>query len=195
MAWIIPKTDWNTNPINPTSIDFNRIEGNIEFLLSEIENKKGGIVDAINNNGGTATLESSYADLVTQINNISAKYTSGEAYTIHTISSVPRIYGPNNLYTFLTIRSNFKGTMRVYASCSSTSGPLGLSNSFYVKSNGVTVVDVWGSTNFVVTRGVYVEKGDTLVFQIHAPYDGNSISVSNFKLSVNVGPYPTITVL
>jgi len=48
MTWQNPKTDWVTNPKNPIAEDFNRIEGNIDFLKQEIETKKGAIVDALN---------------------------------------------------------------------------------------------------------------------------------------------------
>ena len=46
MAWQNPKTDWVANPKNPKAEDFNRIEGNIDFLKTDIGTKKGAIVDA-----------------------------------------------------------------------------------------------------------------------------------------------------
>lgn len=68
MSWKPPKTDWDTNPISPRSADFNRIEGNIAFLMQEIENKKGAMVNAINAKQPLVTLESSYQDLADGIN-------------------------------------------------------------------------------------------------------------------------------
>jgi hypothetical protein len=39
MAWQNPKTDWVTNPKNPDETDFNRIEGNIAYLIDELDTK------------------------------------------------------------------------------------------------------------------------------------------------------------
>jgi|GEM_PF-6961620 len=63
MAWQTPKTDWTVNPTNPVAADFNRIEGNIDFLKNEIETKKGAIVDALN----TVGIETSISDTHSQI--------------------------------------------------------------------------------------------------------------------------------
>ena len=67
MTWKTPKTNWNTNPHNPTAIDFNRIEGNTLHVLNEIEEKKGGIIDAINYKNNKVALDSSYQDLADKI--------------------------------------------------------------------------------------------------------------------------------
>ena len=67
MAWITPKTNWVTVPKSPMAEDFNRIEGNIDFLLNEIEVKKGSLVNAINEKQNLVTLESSYADMANAI--------------------------------------------------------------------------------------------------------------------------------
>lgn len=63
--WKTPKTDWVTNPKNPVAEDFNRIEGNIQFLKDEIEAKKGAIVNALN----TVGLETELTDTHEQIAN------------------------------------------------------------------------------------------------------------------------------
>lgn len=67
MAWQTPKTDWTTNPKNPTADDFNRIEGNIDFLKQDIETKKGKIVDALNTVGLASTLDDTYDTLANRI--------------------------------------------------------------------------------------------------------------------------------
>jgi hypothetical protein len=67
MAWVSPKLDWDTNPINPTEVDLNRIEGNIDFLKTDIETKKGAIVDALNEVGITATITDTHAQLASKI--------------------------------------------------------------------------------------------------------------------------------
>lgn len=67
MAYITPKTDWDTNPISPRSADFNRIEGNIAHLLQEIETKKGAIVDALVSLGFNVSMANSYAELAAVI--------------------------------------------------------------------------------------------------------------------------------
>lgn len=71
MAWQTPKMDWNTNPTNPLPADFNRIEGNIDFLNTDIETKKGLIVDAINTMGRSVTIANTHAELATAIKDIS----------------------------------------------------------------------------------------------------------------------------
>lgn len=68
MAWINPKTDWVANPKNPVSSDMNRIEGNIEFLKQDIETKKGVIVDAVNNIGGSTLITKTHQQIADEIN-------------------------------------------------------------------------------------------------------------------------------
>jgi len=63
MAWITPKVNWDTVPINPTSTDLNRIEGNLDFLKLDIETKKGLIVDGLNTMGVSASIGDTYAQL------------------------------------------------------------------------------------------------------------------------------------
>lgn len=67
MSWQNPKLDWKTNPHNPMPDDFNRIEGNIDFLKQEIETKKGAIVDALNEVGIVAELTDTHAQLAAKI--------------------------------------------------------------------------------------------------------------------------------
>jgi hypothetical protein len=71
MAWQNPKTDWAVNPKNPVPEDFNRIEGNIDFLKSDIETKKGVIVAAINDMNQPAEVTDSHAQLADKIRDIS----------------------------------------------------------------------------------------------------------------------------
>lgn len=71
MAWQTPKTDWVINPKNPVAEDFNRIEGNIDFLNTDIETKKGLIVDAINDMNQTAEVTDTHAELADKIRDIS----------------------------------------------------------------------------------------------------------------------------
>jgi hypothetical protein len=71
MAWQNPKLDWKTNPHNPLPDDFNRIEGNIDFLKQDIETKKGLIVDAINDMNQPATIADTHAQLANKIRDIS----------------------------------------------------------------------------------------------------------------------------
>jgi hypothetical protein len=67
MAWQNPKLDWVTNPKNPVAEDFNRIEGNVEFLKCDIETKKGAIVDALNEVGLETELTDTHAQIATKI--------------------------------------------------------------------------------------------------------------------------------
>lgn len=76
MAWQNPKTDWVVNPKNPIPEDFNRIEGNIEFLKGDIETKKGAIVDAINDMNQPAQLTDTHAQLASKIRDISKDATA-----------------------------------------------------------------------------------------------------------------------
>ncbi len=76
MAWQNPKTDWAVNPKNPVPEDFNRIEGNIDFLKQDIETKKGLIVDAINDMNQPAQVTDTHAQLASKIRNISKDATA-----------------------------------------------------------------------------------------------------------------------
>ena len=67
MAWQEPKTDWQANPKNPMAEDFNRIEGNVDFLKTDIETKKGAIVDALNTVGLASELADTHATLASRI--------------------------------------------------------------------------------------------------------------------------------
>lgn len=77
MAWQTPKTNWTTNPTNPSPTDFNRIEGNIDFLKADIETKKGLIVQAINEMNQSASLDDLYATLYNKIKAISTDADAG----------------------------------------------------------------------------------------------------------------------
>lgn len=67
MPWTNPKTDWDTNPTNPLPSDFNRIEGNIDYLKTDIETKKGLIVDALNSVGIAALIADTHVQLASKI--------------------------------------------------------------------------------------------------------------------------------
>ena len=76
MAWQTPKTDWVTNPKNPKPEDFNRIEGNIEFLKNDIEAKKDLIATALSDMNQPAQITDTYLELATKIRNISKDATA-----------------------------------------------------------------------------------------------------------------------
>ena len=76
MAWQTPKTDWVTNPENPKPEDFNRIEGNIEFLKNDIEAKKDLIATALSDMNQPAQITDTYLELATKIRNISKDATA-----------------------------------------------------------------------------------------------------------------------
>ncbi|HHX38126.1 MAG TPA: hypothetical protein GX717_09125 [Clostridiaceae bacterium] len=67
MVWQNPKLDWIPNPHNPVKDDFNRIEGNIDFLKTDIETKKGSIVNALNAVGVSAALTDTHTQLAGKI--------------------------------------------------------------------------------------------------------------------------------
>jgi len=92
MPWQNPKLDWDTNPINPTSIDLNRIEENIDFLNIDIETKKGLIVDALSSVGIAALIADTHVQIASKI--IAAKKT-GVSITPGTANQVipSGIYG------------------------------------------------------------------------------------------------------
>lgn len=83
MAWEEPKLDWVTNPKNPTNEDMNRIEGNIAQLKTDIETKKGAIVDAVNNIGGNTSIEKTYQEIANEINSLKL---SGDATAAQVLS-------------------------------------------------------------------------------------------------------------
>ena len=76
MAWQTPKTDWVTNPENPKPEDFNRIEGNIEFLKNDVEAKKDLIATALSDMNQPAQITDTYLELATKIRNISKDATA-----------------------------------------------------------------------------------------------------------------------
>ncbi len=69
MSWKNPKTDWVNNPKNPMAEDFNRIEGNIEFLRDDIETKKGVIVDALDGVGLDVDIGDTHSQIASKITN------------------------------------------------------------------------------------------------------------------------------
>lgn len=77
MAWQEPKTDWVANPKNPKCEDFNRIEGNIDFLKTDIETKKGEIVNAINDMNQAANITDTHTTLAGKIRDISKDASAG----------------------------------------------------------------------------------------------------------------------
>ena len=77
MSWETPKTDWTVNPKAPEPTDFNRIEGNIDFLKSDIETKKGLIVDAMNSIDVEADISDTFEELAAAIGGIEERVTDG----------------------------------------------------------------------------------------------------------------------
>ncbi len=77
MTWQNPKVDWDTNPKNPKAEDLKRIEGNIDFLKTDIETKKGLIVNAINTMGQTVVMGDAHTTLANKIKAISTDATAG----------------------------------------------------------------------------------------------------------------------
>ena len=77
MSWLTPKTDWTVNPKAPEPTDFNRIEGNIDFLKTDIETKKGLIVDALNSIDVEADISDTFAELAAAISSIEERVTDG----------------------------------------------------------------------------------------------------------------------
>jgi hypothetical protein len=85
MAWQTPKTDWDTNPKVVEPVDFNRIEGNIDFLKADIETKKGIIVNAINQMGFQASMDNTYQELADIL--LSIPNRSGETQALSMLRS------------------------------------------------------------------------------------------------------------
>ena len=73
--WNTPKTNWAAGDI-PMVDDFNRIEGNIDFLKQDIETKKGAIVNAINDMNQSAQVTDTHAQLASKIRDISKDATA-----------------------------------------------------------------------------------------------------------------------
>lgn len=67
MAWTNPKMDWDSNPKNPVAEDFNRIEGNLDYLKNDIETKKGAVVDALNSIGIATLISDTYVQIAAKI--------------------------------------------------------------------------------------------------------------------------------
>ena len=78
MAWITPKTDWASNPKTPRATDFNRIEGNIDFLVGDIETKKTLIVDAVNTKRVTVSSGNTFQEIADIIETINLNYRKAE---------------------------------------------------------------------------------------------------------------------
>lgn len=66
MAWVAPKTNWDTVPTNPVPADFNRIEGNILQLNTDVATGKTNLYNAIVAKGITPGSQA-FADLVNAI--------------------------------------------------------------------------------------------------------------------------------
>jgi hypothetical protein len=166
MAWTSPKLDWLTNPVNPTPTDLDRIEGNIDFLKTDIETKKGEIVDALNAVGITASLTDTYAELATKLKDGFPKFASG---TVTSFSSTARI---TMEYANTTITSD-KYFLRVTG--------MDFKPSFiYAYTTGL-------STNF---SSIYTEESDgyyTPTIKIFG-WDGDDrASLTNFNFKGDVG--------
>ncbi|WP_312907203.1 hypothetical protein [Tissierella praeacuta] len=71
MAWQEPKTDWDINPKNPGSEDFNRIEENIAYAMSLVVPGKQIVKQAILDKGGNVISEvPTFQELADGVNTI-----------------------------------------------------------------------------------------------------------------------------
>jgi hypothetical protein len=146
MAWTSPKLDWITNPVNPTPTDLNRIEGNIDFLKTDIETKKGDIVDALNAVGISASLSDTHAELATKIETAEK---TGITITPSTVNQVI----PNGIYD--TGGGVVLGDADLVAdNIKSGANIFGVVGSFGNSVEGYQAYTTVGSTSFTVPSGV-----------------------------------------
>ena len=116
MSWLTPKTDWTVNPKAPGPADFNRIEGNIDFLKTDIETKKGLIVDALNSIDIEADISDTFAELAAAIGGIDRKkYASGSLtsnpLSIRGLEFKPSIVIVRSYGYRFTYRSTYENSM------------------------------------------------------------------------------------
>jgi hypothetical protein len=115
MSWETPKTDWTVNPKAPEPTDFNRIEGNIDFLKGDIETKKGLIVDALGSIGVGADMSDTFADLAAAIGEIDRKkYAEGSLaspLSIRGLDFKPSIVIVRSYGYIFTYRSWYENSM------------------------------------------------------------------------------------
>jgi hypothetical protein len=129
MPWQTPKTDWDTNPTNPLPSDFNRIEGNIDFLNIDIETKKGLIVNALSSVGIAALIADTHVQLASKI-------TGAEKTGISIIPGTANQEIPKGIYD--------------------TGGGIVLGDSDLISANikaGANIFGVAGNSNVVDTSG------------------------------------------
>lgn len=93
MAWQTPKTNWDTAPKNPKAEDLNRIEANLDFLKTDIETKKGLIVDSmVSNLNRSVTIANTHqelADALVEPTLLSANIKSG--FSIFGVAGNPNV--------------------------------------------------------------------------------------------------------
>jgi hypothetical protein len=146
MAWVSPKLDWDTNPINPTEVDLNRIEGNIDFLKTDIETKKGAIVDALNTVGITASLSDTHAELASAITG------AEQTAVVITPSTVDQAI-PNGIYDTGggvvsgdadLVASNIKSGVNIFG----VNGTVKDLNSIYLYKSGMNNYSDWVNSGY-----------------------------------------------
>ncbi len=168
MPWTIPKTDWDTNPTNPVADDFNRIEGNIDFLNTDIETKKGLIVDALSSVGIATLIADTHVQIANKI--LSAKKT-GVSITPGTVNQeIPKgiydtggglVVGDADL-----VGANIKPGVSIF----------GVAGAIPSKS-AATITP--GTTNQVISAGQYLTGDQTITG------DADLIS-TNIKAGANI---------
>ena len=187
MAWQQPKTNWVINPKSPVGEDFNRIEGNIDFLKADIETKKGAIVNALNTVGLETELTDTHAQIANKIvaaNQGTKIYTpgtanitipkgfhSGQGYVKGDVNLVPAniakgksIFGVNGSYITPVINSIQQGQKSTNSTTTSIDiDTVNLDSSIFI-------VEIIKAISYVSGNG-YI-KADTLTstqFEVTAP--------------------------
>ena len=204
MAWQNPKTDWVINPKSPVGEDFNRIEGNIDFLKADIETKKGAIVNALN----TVGLETQLTDTHAQIaNKIVAANQGTKIYTPSTVNQpIPKgfhsgqgyVIGDSNLkasnikkgVTIFGVTGNVEegypivsGTDIIIYESKKTHTVYASSYTLY---EGVTL-KVYGTVNVYVQVYAFGLEGNTGDFQVRR--NGVTVASGTVTCNMQVSPY------
>lgn len=214
MPWTNPKTDWDTNPTNPLPSDFNRIEGNIDYLKTDIETKKGLIVDALNSVGIAALIADTHVQLASKITG--AKKT-GISITPGTVNQeIPKGIYDTGDGTVLgdpdLISANIKSGINIFGVVGSSSvvdtsdatiatgdvlsGKTGYKNGAKITGNipsKVAAVITPSAVNQQIAAGQYLSGIQTIV-------GSANLSASNIKSGVNIfgvvgtmTPVPVVT--
>lgn len=184
MAWQGPKTDWDVNPKNPRAEDLNRIEGNIDFLKQDIETKKGLIVSAVNNIGGSTNINKTHQEIANEINSLKL---SGNAITSQVLSgatfyaanpkskqtgTIPskgaQIFTPGTANQTIAAGQYLSGIQTI------------LGDSDLIADNIKKGVDIFGKLGTLVEGIYYVQSGITI------PAGGGTITIPILNADVAV---------